>query len=179
LSSDLQIYFYNFTPVAGIWAGTISAKIDIDDGGFKGPGNYIVKLAKYITSSSPAYSSNSFSIAANITPTPTPAPTSTSTPTPTKTPTPTNTPVPIFSISPSGAENTLGDSSQEADLISETATPSPEISEEPVNSNSAKVLGVETGNLSKVLISLGALLLGSSGGILAFRAYGKHKKMKI
>lgn len=96
-TDDFSSYFYNFTPVNGSWSGQIFAKVDIDDTGFKGQGNYTVKLFKYI-SSSPSYSDNTYTIAINIaatpTPTPTPSPNPTSTPAPTSTKTPTQSPSP-------------------------------------------------------------------------------------
>lgn len=63
--SDLSTYFYNFTPVGGTWSGQISFKVDTTDSGFKGPGNYILKLLKYITSTV-SYSANNFLVAINI-----------------------------------------------------------------------------------------------------------------
>lgn len=78
--------------------GTVSAKLDIDDAGYKGTGNYILKIAKYITSSNPTYSTNQYTITSNVllsTPTPTPTKTSTPSPTQTSTPTPTLTSVPV------------------------------------------------------------------------------------
>ncbi len=72
-TSDLATYFYSFVPLSGNWSGQLEAKIDPADSGFKGQGNYLIKLAKYITSS-PSYS-NSVPVAVNISllsPTPTP-----------------------------------------------------------------------------------------------------------
>lgn len=65
-SSDLNSYFYSFTPVSGTWSGQLVAKIDINDDGFKGPGNYLLKLFKYISSYGAA-SNNSISVAVNVT----------------------------------------------------------------------------------------------------------------
>lgn len=82
ISSELNSYFYNFTPSGASWSGEIQAKINPDDSGFAGPGNYLVKLFKYITSTG-SPSTNTFSILVNIasvsgqiTPTSTPAPSS-------------------------------------------------------------------------------------------------------
>lgn len=73
-TTDLSSYFYNFAPVSGTWSGQLSTKIDINDSGFKGVGNYLIKMAKYI-SGSPSYS-NIVSIFVNIAaPTATPTPT--------------------------------------------------------------------------------------------------------
>lgn len=48
--SDLTSFF-GFMPSSGSWSGKLEAKIDMDDSGFTGPGNYLLKLAKYISSS--------------------------------------------------------------------------------------------------------------------------------
>lgn len=56
--------FYRFIPVDGSWSGKIKFKIDPQDSGFKGTGNYLVKLLRYITSSS-ANDSNSVSLKVN------------------------------------------------------------------------------------------------------------------
>jgi hypothetical protein len=63
-SSDLATFF-SFTPVSGTWSGQLSARVDISDDGFKGPGNYILKLFRYISSSGTA-SDNTVPIAVNI-----------------------------------------------------------------------------------------------------------------
>lgn len=48
--SDLTSFF-SFKPDSGSWSGRLEAKIDVSDTGFSGPGNYLLKLAKYISSS--------------------------------------------------------------------------------------------------------------------------------
>lgn len=65
VATDLSGYFYNFTPLGSTWSGQIQAKVDINDDGFLGPGNYILKLIKYISSSGTA-SNNTFIITVNI-----------------------------------------------------------------------------------------------------------------
>ena len=47
--SDLNGYFYKFTPVSASWSGQLVAKMDINSEGYKGPGNYILKLFRHIT----------------------------------------------------------------------------------------------------------------------------------
>ncbi|MBI3888096.1 hypothetical protein HY310_03455 [Candidatus Microgenomates bacterium] len=64
-TGDLSTYFYNFTPIAGTWSGQISVKIDPNDDGYKGPGTYLVKLIKYISSSG-SVSNNYLPITINI-----------------------------------------------------------------------------------------------------------------
>lgn len=84
--------FYTFTPTDGSWSGEVKFKIDATDSGFKGSGNYNVKLLRYITSSS-SNDSNTVTLKINYNnPTPTPTVTPAATPTPTKS-TPTTTPV--------------------------------------------------------------------------------------
>lgn len=179
LTGDLQVYFYNFTPVDGAWAGTISAKLDIDDSGYKGAGNYIVKLAKYITSSSPTYSTNQYTIESDIptpiptnTPTPTSVPTliPTSTPsnspTPTKTLTPTLTPtkIPTFTTIPTSV---LGESTQSGEIVSPTDT---ESFNENVISNKPKNT---TNNLPKILMIIVGIIFSSACAILIFLKWTK------
>lgn len=60
---DLSSYFYNFTPVSGTWSGQLNVKMDPQDDGFKGSGNYILKIFKPTSSSS---STNSATIVINV-----------------------------------------------------------------------------------------------------------------
>lgn len=176
LSEDLQIYFYSFIPVGGAWIGTISAKLDTDDSGFKGQGNYIVKLAKYITSSSPTYSTNQYTLTVNITPTPTPtvtpAPTSTPppTPTPTRTPIPSPTQIPTPTLTPKPSI-----SSQSAEILpatilgenteSDSAPKNVLISNETKNPNT---------NFQKILMFIGIVFVAICA-ILTFQRFKKNK----
>lgn len=64
-TTDFSSYFYSLTPVSGNWSGQIQAKVDTSDSGYAGPGDYTIKLMKYITSSSPTYS-NEFVVNINI-----------------------------------------------------------------------------------------------------------------
>lgn len=176
LLGDLQIYFYNFVPVGGAWTGTISAKLDTDDSGFKGQGSYIVKLAKYITSSSPTYSTNQYTLTVNITSTPTPTVTPTLAPTPTPTPTKTPTPTPVPSTPTSKPSLTplptsvLGESTESGSVVSPTNV-------ELLNnkniliSNQAKSA---SNNFQKILIFLGVVFIATCA-ILAFREIRKRK----
>ena len=87
----------------GDWDGTLIIKSDFSDSGYKGEGDYNLKLGFYYGSfSSVNWSTNNLAVTINEpdpTPTNTPTPTETPTPTlastPTKTPTPTPTPIPI------------------------------------------------------------------------------------
>lgn len=99
-TNDLSTYFFSFVPVNGAWSGQVSAKLDLNDSGFKGAGNYDIRLSKYITSS--ASYSNVVTVSVNVTPTPTPtpSPTPTQTQTPTPSPTPQPTQVPTHTPTP-------------------------------------------------------------------------------
>lgn len=63
-TADLAAYFYGFAPLSGTWSGQLAVKVDTSDSGFKGAGNYILKLAKFITSG-PSYS-NSLPVTINF-----------------------------------------------------------------------------------------------------------------
>ena len=189
-TSDLSSYFYKFTPVDGVWFGQILAKVDIDDTGYKGAGSYTLKLIKYITSS-PSYSSNFATITINISPTPTPTPTNTptttssATPVPTKTPTPSPSKIPSPTQKPTSTPFLLEDKEKltidEAfptsvlgeSMESETIDKDKPLKKTPLKE--AKVLGVQTDNLSKILIGIGVVLLIGCG-ILFFRTYMLNKK---
>lgn len=181
LSEDLQIYFYSFVPVGGAWTGTISAKLDTDDSGFKGQGNYIVKLAKYITSSSPTYSTNQYTLTVNITftPTPTVTPIPTSTPTPTKTPTPTPSRTPTPTLKPSVSStpeevlptSILGESTESGVIASPTET---KLNKNVLISNKSKS---PNNNFQKISILLGIVFV-TACVILTFREIKKRKLMQ-
>lgn len=117
------------------------------------------------------------------TPTPTPTPTPTKTSTPTKAPTKTPTPVPTKTPTPTVAakavtisavlNDVLGESTESAKVLLETATPVLEKSE---LSKETKVLGEN--NFAKFMISIG-IIFSIACGILALRAYRKNKKEEI
>ena len=189
-TSDLNSYFYKFTPVGGVWFGQILAKVDVDDIGYKGAGNYTIKLIKYITSS-PSYSSNSATITINIAFTPTPAPTNTPTPTSSPTPAPTKTPTPSPSKIPSPTQKptptpflledkeklTIDEAFPTSVLGESTESESRDGQKSSITTpvEEAKVLGIQTNSLSKILISIGVVLLIGCG-ILFFRTYMGSKK---
>lgn len=97
----------------GEWDGNVIVKSDFSDSGFKGEGDYSLKLGFYAGGSSTVnWSANVLPIYINApdpTPTSTPTPTATSTPAPTPTPTaeaspaPTVTPTPTISPTPTRA----------------------------------------------------------------------------
>ena len=166
--SDLNSYFYTFTPAGGTWSGQIKAKLDLSDSGFKGAGIYTLKLVKYVTSSS--YSVNTFDIKVNVTPvlTPSPSPSPTQTFSPTLTPfvsdiqafvnpvTVTLSPVPTLKLFPtvykiihSTKAAILGTGSGS---LQKTATPSAEVRTETLAS-------YDNMFLSKIFVAIGIVFL--------------------
>jgi len=106
--SDIKNYYFSFQPVEGGWTGNIHAKIDKEDGDFKGSGEYYVKVKRFTGESSSGSWSNEVLvniIAPSATPlpsnTPTKIPTNTATPKATSTsrPTPTLKKLPSITIS--------------------------------------------------------------------------------
>lgn len=179
-TSDLSSYFYSFTPSGGVWNGQIFAKVDVDDSGFKGAGNYILKLFKYITSS-PSYS-NTFTIVVNITSTPTPTPTDTPTPTPvptstpTPTPTPTKTPTPTLNSTPTSKllpTSVLGESTESGEIVGPTDAQSSKENALTLNKTENK----SNNWLQKILIIIGGIFLVACA-ILSFRFYINNKKQQ-
>lgn len=78
----------------GEWDGTLIEKVDFSDSGYKGEGDYNIKVGYYYGSyTSVAWSSNALPVTINE-PDPTATPVAIDTPTPTPTPAPTATPVP-------------------------------------------------------------------------------------
>ncbi|MEK7543358.1 MAG: hypothetical protein AAB557_00655 [Patescibacteria group bacterium] len=132
--------------IVDIWDGNLSVKSDFADSGYKGEGEYKVKVGFYYTTSggnpsSVNWTNNTVTVSLNepdptptFTPTPTLIPTatpqptvaSTSTPTPTKTPTPTSTPKPT-TPSPTPPSNAAGTFD-----VPPTKQPSPMPTEIPV-----------------------------------------------
>jgi hypothetical protein len=101
---DLESTFYSFNHTDGSWVGQIFGKVDTNDDGYRGPGQYNLRLYKYTISGAGNVSSSyvvwATPIIINISlpsPTPTPTPTLTPTPTPKSTSTPRPTPSPTKS----------------------------------------------------------------------------------
>jgi hypothetical protein len=185
-TNDTSSYFYRITPVNGSWSGQIQAKLDIDDSGFKGTGNYIVRLSKFITSST-ASNSNNMTIAVNVekpaTPIPSPSPTPPSpssfpTPSPitaspkvsssiTPTPTSSRTPTP-GAIEATSSEMILGINTA-TDSATSDAIISPAPSESTASALEAGIFGI-----SPIFLGLtgGGFLFLSTSGYLFFK--GAH-----
>lgn len=197
---DKTQYFQVIMDPDGQWSGTVEVKLDTSDSGYKGSGTYNFKLGRYTTGGSTSAWCNTDTVSCTIanisvvaptptvtptlTPTMTPAPIPTSvltnTPTPTRTPTPTKSPTPTLKptlfITPTSIEPTdevmptsvLGESTESEgrdDQKSSKTTPLKE----------AKVLGVQTDNLSRILIGIGLIFLIACGA-LVFRTYMRNKK---
>ncbi len=62
---NLSAYFYSFTPANSTWSGQLKTRLDTNSKYFLGPGNYILKLYKYISSSGTA-SNNSITVVVNV-----------------------------------------------------------------------------------------------------------------
>jgi len=98
--------------VVDFWDGNLSVKSDFADSGYKGEGEYKVKVGFYYTTSggnlsSVNWTSNNVTVSLNepdptptSTPTPTPTPQPTATPTPTPAPTKSPTPTPTKILTP-------------------------------------------------------------------------------
>ncbi len=178
----------------GQWDGSIIAKSDFVDSGYKGEGGYKFKIGfYYFTSggnlSSVNWSDNNLGINLNEpdptptsspAPTPTPTPTSspTSTPTPTKTPTPARTPTPTIipntptskpSATPTSKPlptDVLGESTESGETVSPTDIPSADIliSNETKNKNN---------NLPNILMIIVGIIFTAACGILIFLKWRK------
>lgn len=100
----IKTNFFKTSPQNGFWSGQIVIKNDPADDGYKGSGNYTLRLKRYTgASSSGTYADNDLNV--NLVfayPTPTLTPTSSPTPTqaPSSTPTSKATPTPTTKISP-------------------------------------------------------------------------------
>ncbi len=183
-TSDLSSYFYSLIPVNGTWSGQLSAKLDLNDSGFKGSGVYAIKLLKFITSS--PTSSNIFSITVDVTPIPssTPIYTSQSTPisTPTKSPAPASnaasatpkpsTPAPSVVLDDIGSVGAvLGESSEDA-ILNPSSNPSG--TQNPKGKEI--VLSSRENNIAKILISLGFVFILACGILFSWPHIRKKLK---
>lgn len=142
----------------GEWDGIIIVKSDFGDSGYKGEGEYNLKVGFYYGSySSVSWSANSVVVTINepdptATPTPNPSSTPTHTPAPTNTSAPTRTPTP--SITPT-VKPTL--------TVSPAATPTAELIPTIVPSPTGAVLGDQDTEVSKNKKYIIALLFISAG----------------
>lgn len=181
---------FKVTMVNNQWSGTIQLKPDINDTGYKGSGNYNLKLRRYKTSSSSyLWSDNTaqLSIISSSTPIPTP--------TPTPTPAPFPTPVPVESSPPiqnsTQSDGQVPTPTDDTSSTSETSVPNPtsisinlfdnlkattssksvlpvstkasSLNSTPI-SKEEKFLADKEINFSKILIALGFIIIVSSAG---------------
>jgi hypothetical protein len=83
----------------GEWDGTLIVKSDFADSGYKGEGDYLVKVGYYVGSATSVnWSTNTLAVLLNE---PDPTPTLSQTPTPSHSSTPTQSPKPTVTLSPS------------------------------------------------------------------------------
>ena len=156
---------------------TLLIKPDVDDNGYQGPGDYLLRVKRYTSKGTDKYAENSLTVhIAETTPTPeNPSPTSTPTPTQTPSPTPIPTTTPSLSPSvtttpPSPTETSLPTKKAIATIaVSPTITPSPtdQVTVSPIEtplslsiseSPSSEVKGISTSTssaISRLLIILG------------------------
>lgn len=157
----------------GEWGGSLIVKSDFGDSGYKGEGDYKLKVGFYYGSfSSVNWSSNTLSI--NISepePTPTPSPTPSPTPTPTSTPAPTPKPTIKPTIKPtttptsSPIKISLKTLSPKASVAGEYDTPSFSEKEGVSPNPSPTVLQSKTedsGLIFKIFLLAGGILLLAS-----------------
>lgn len=170
LSGDCTIYYR----IIDTSTSSLALKFKVGDDATIDNGIYKLKAHRFTkTCTSNTEATNSATITVSF-PTSTPTPTQTSTPvsTNTQTPTPTKTPTAIpVTVSTAIPTDVLGESTDSADLLLETLTPLP-TKKEVIRNKNAQVLGEN--NFPKIMISLG-IIFSSACGILAFRAYRKHK----
>lgn len=164
--------------VVDSWDGNLSVKSDFADSGYKGEGEYKVKVGFYYTTSggnlsSVNWTSNNVTVSLNepdptptstptptptpqatATPTPTPVPTKTPTPTPTKTPTPTQTPIPTKQSTPTPTE-----------VLEETPESIPLVLGESVENESSQSAYTQNNSWKPLVISF--LLVAIGCAILA------------
>lgn len=177
------------------WDQVLTVKSDFEDSGYKGEGDYKLKVGfYYITSggnlSSVNWSSNILDININepdptptptpeptLTPTPTSAPTANPTPTPTKTPTP--TPVPTIKISsptPTLTPLLVSFLSTDSAAVLGESTESSDVEFSFTKSDEKTVASdKDSNNLSKILIILGFVFVTACGIVMFKKVWEKYK----
>ena len=169
--------------VVDSWDGNLSVKSDFADSGYKGEGEYKVKVGFYYTTSggnlsSVNWTSNNVTVSLNEpdptptstpTPTPTPQPTATPTPTPapTKTPTPTPTPTPTKTptLTPTPT-STKQPAPTPTDILDETPEATPMVLGESVEIKTSSPSSLTQNDSWKPLV-ISMLLVATGLAILA------------
>lgn len=140
----IKTNLFYFEPVEGSWSGKIKVKNDIESVGYKGPGDYSLKIRRYSGgSTSEAGESNILTVTLTLSlptpvPTPTPTETPTTTPEPTTVPTVAPTPTPPRTLTPTPIRTTTSKPSSKA-----TSSPTNlVIKEETEDTTNSDVLGL-------------------------------------
>jgi len=161
--------------VVDSWDSNLSVKSDFVDSGYKGEGEYKVKVGFYYTTSggnlsSVNWTSNNVTVSLNepdptptSTPTPTPTPQPTATPTPTPAPTKTPTPTPTKILTPTP---TLTPMPIPTEMPEETPVATPMVLGESVGNDSSSPSANTPNNSWKPLV-ISMLLVATGLAILA------------
>jgi hypothetical protein len=155
----------------GEWDGTIVVKSDFGDSGYKGEGDYSVKVGFYWGSASSVnWSSNALAVAVNEPdPTPTSSPTPTYTPTPVPSPTPTKQATPTPSIKPSVTPTLVASpiATVTGEVLSDSSA-SGDIEDTPIVQTSSQVLIASSSSALSLRPFIFSLLCVSAGlGLLS------------
>ncbi|MDZ7586608.1 MAG: hypothetical protein U0946_02545 [Patescibacteria group bacterium] len=152
--------FYKLEINESSYSGKLKIKPDIDSSGFKGTGDYLLKMYRYCSSQNSCGDTNTLTIKIISPPSPSPTPSPSPAASPSPSPSPTPSPSPSLSRSPSPSPKLL-------------KSPSPIPTEEPTGSDpvgeattAGEVLGEKKKNpftLSFILIGLGITLLATTG----------------
>lgn len=151
------------------FSGKLKIKPDIDSSGFKGTGDYLIKIFRYTSQSS--YSpTEAVSIKIIAPPSPSPSPAVSPSASPNPSPSPSPSPSPQASKSPSPKPSPSPSFSPEESIIPESATPEPEILGATDEAKPKNPYG-----LAIIFMALGLIFIGTSAwGIIK---YGKDKKI--
>lgn len=175
LSASPSSFYQITTSEEGSWSGKLRVKADIKDPGFKGEGDYWLRIDRFTgKSTSPAESSNPVGIRIKYIPPPTPPPTpeptaSKATPTPTPPPTPKATageasPIPSPTPSPSPTKRPGLTQAKMPALVAPTASAASAPAVLGAIDTEVTTTSAASNKTAPTLILIGSLLL--SGGIL-------------
>lgn len=166
---------FSFTPNSGSWSGQLRAKIDVSDSGYKGAGNYLLKLFKYVSSPSSHDTSNSVTIAVSF-PNPTPTPSPSPSPTLSPAPRPTPTPSPTIRPSPTPRPTLKSTPIPSATLPTLKFDPTPEVLGESVEVEKDKDTN-KPNQVPYLLVGLGVFLTGIAAIIIGWKSLGSGGKI--
>lgn len=161
------------------WDGILKVKSDFDDSGFKGEGDYNLKVAFYYligggSLSSINWSENSITVNLNApdpTPTPTAVPTATPTPTPvntnTPTPTPTKTPTPTARATATPTRTPTPTTRPTVSTVTLNASPSAMSSTDILGASSPDIPEASASGITGMPFAIASALIGAGLGILS------------